>query len=186
MYPIAKQLFDQVHSLVYLYKEKPFRLSSGKLSNHYFNCKKIVFHPQFLMMALQSICEELLPSYNIPTPEAVGGLTLGADPISYGISFYYWQKGFLCYPFVVRKEPKSHGTERWIEGEIESVREVLVVDDVVTTGSSTLKAIEAFRKSGKIVRYAVCLIDREEEGRENLKKEGVELLSLWKKSDFIS
>lgn len=186
MFPIAKKLFDETHSFIYLYREKPFQLSSGKMSHYYFNCKKILFNPKYLNLAVQSICEELIPENKIPLPEGVGGLTLGADPLAYGISFYFWNKGIPCYPFIVRKEKKEHGTSNLIEGELQNVKEIIVLDDVITTGSSTLKAIRAFREAGKIVRFAICLIDREEEGKEALKKEGVELFSLWKKVDFIN
>lgn len=186
MSPITKSLFNKVHTFIYIYSEKPFQLSSGKMSHHYFNCKKITLNPEFLYLAVQSICEELIPQNNIPIPEAVGGLTLGADPLAYGISLYYHQKNLKCYPCIVRKEVKQYGTQKQIEGELEHIKEVIVLDDVVTTGGSTLKAVDAFRNAGKIVQYAICLIDREEGGKENLEKENVKLFSLWKKSDFIS
>ncbi|GIX40374.1 MAG: orotate phosphoribosyltransferase [Leptospiraceae bacterium] len=185
MPPLTKSLFDKAHSFIYMYSEKPFQLSSGKMSHHYFNCKKITLHPEFLYLAVQAICEELIPENNIPIPEAIGGLTLGADPLAYGISLYYYQKNIRCFPCIVRKEIKHYGTQKQIEGEIDSISEVIVLDDVITTGGSTLKAVDAFRKAGKNVRYAICLVDREEGGKENLLKENIELYSLWKKTDFI-
>ncbi len=186
MGPITKMLFNEVHSFIYLYKEKPFQLSSGKFSNYYFNCKKILMNPKYLSLVVQAICEELIPKNHIPVPEAVGGLTLGADPLSYAISLYYWNQGILCYPCVVRKETKEHGIQKRIEGELENFKEVIVVDDVITTGASTLKAVQAFREEGKIVRYSICIIDREEEGKEELLRNHIQVFSLWKKSDFIN
>ncbi|MCS7204861.1 MAG: orotate phosphoribosyltransferase [Leptospiraceae bacterium] len=185
MHPLAKALFDKTHHFIYEYNEKPFQLSSGKLSHHYFNCKKITLHPEYLWELSKAICEELLPKNQIPVPKAVGGMTLGADPIAYGISFYYFQKGVICYPLIVRKETKEHGTKKRIEGLIENLDEVLVVDDVITTASSTLKAISAFREMNLKVQHVVCIIDREEGGKEALLQEGIYLHSLWKKSDFV-
>ena len=184
MSPLTKLLFDKAHSFIYMYREKPFQLSSGKMSHHYFNCKKITLNPEFLYLAVRAICEELIPENHLFIPEAVGGLTLGADPLAYGISLYYLQKNIVCYPCIVRKEVKQYGTQKQIEGEIENIHNVVVLDDVITTGSSTLKAVDAFRNAGKNVQYAICLVDREEGGRETLLKEGVKLFSLWKKSDF--
>ncbi len=185
MSPLTKQLFDLTHSFIYMYNEKPFQLSSGKMSHHYFNCKKITLNPNFLHLTVKAICEELIPENQIPIPEAVGGLTLGADPLTYGISLYFYQKHIICYPCIVRKESKEYGTKKQIEGELDKFKEVIVLDDVVTTANSTLKAIDAFRKEGKEVKYAICLIDREEGGKEALSREGIVLFSLWKKSDFI-
>ncbi len=186
MHSLTKQLFNKAHSFIYMYSEKPFQLSSGKLSHHYFNCKKITLNPELLYLTAMAICEELIPMNQLPIPEAVGGLTLGADPLAYAISLYLYKKNIICYPNIVRKEVKAYGTQKQIEGELENFKEVVVLDDVVTTGASTLKAVEAFRKAGKIVRYAICIIDREEGGRELLKQENIELYSLWKKKDFIT
>ncbi len=186
MSPLTKALFDRAHTFIYMYNEKPFQLASGKMSHHYFNCKKITLNPEFLFLAVKAICDELIPENHLPIPEAVGGLTLGADPLAYGISLYYHQKNILCFPCIVRKEVKKHGTQKQIEGEIENIHHVVVLDDVITTGNSTLRAVDAFRNAGKNVQYAICLVDREEGGRETLLKEGVKLFSLWKKSDFIN
>lgn len=186
MLPGAKLLFEETHNFIYQYSEKPFQLSSGKFSHHYFNCKKITLHPVYLAKLAEVIVEELLPAHRIPDPEAVGGLTLGADPVAYGISLYYLKKNRTCYPLIVRKESKEHGTKNLIEGNLHGVREVIVIDDVVTTGGSTLKAVQAFRSQGLQVQYGICIIDREEGGKEALEAEGVTLLSLWKKSDFLT
>ena len=169
-----------------MYREEPFTLASGKMSHHYFNCKKITLHPARLSLLATAIRDELLPAHGLVLPKAAGGLTLGADPIAYAFSLACHEKGHLCMPVVVRKEAKGHGTGRQIEGDLTDIDEVLVFDDVITTAGSTLKAVAALREAGKQVTTAVCIVDREEGGREALSAEGVQLIALFKKSDFSS
>lgn len=182
---MTAELRDLARPLIYRYSEKPFLLASGASSHHYFNCKSITLHPERLRLLARVICDETMPAAGLSVPAAVGGLTLGADPICYAVSLYYWEKGKLVYPLIVRKEAKGHGTGRQIEGEVESVREVIVMDDVITTAGSTLKAVEALRGAGLSVKNAVCIVDREEGGRENLAKAGIELFSVFRKSEFV-
>lgn len=131
----------------------------------------------------EAILEEIFPSLK-RFPEAVGGLTLGADPIAYALSLAAHSRGKIVYPLIVRKESKEHGLKKRIEGEFERVKSALVVDDVITTAGSTLKAVAALREAGLIVEEAVCIVDREEGGREALEREGILLHSLFRKSDF--
>jgi len=167
-----------------MYRDEPFALASGKMSNHYFNCKKITLHPERLKLLVEAIRDELLPKHNLPLPKAAGGLTLGADPISYAFSIACFDKGHLCMPVVVRKEAKGHGTGQKIEGNLDGIDEVVVLDDVITTAGSTLKAVTALREAGKIVKTAVAIVDRQEGGFEALEASGITLISLFKKSDF--
>ncbi len=169
-----------------MYREEPFTLASGKMSHHYFNCKKITLHPARLSLLAEAIRDELLPGRGISLPRAAGGLTLGADPIAYAFSLACLAKGHLCMPVVVRKEAKGHGTGQQIEGHLSDIDEVLVLDDVITTAGSTLKAVRALREAGKKVTTACCIVDREEGGSEALSAENVQLISLFKKSDFSS
>ncbi|HNW29832.1 MAG TPA: phosphoribosyltransferase family protein, partial [Spirochaetota bacterium] len=94
------------------------------------------------------------------------------------------KKGRRISPLIVRKEPKKHGTQKWIEGDAGRVRNVVVIDDVITTGGSTVTAIERLRESGLNVVKAAVIIDREEGGREGIEKTGVEVISLFRRSDF--
>ena len=182
----SEELLQFIHEHVYRYRQEPFTLASGRQSRHYFNCKKITLAPAPLRLLARVIIEETLPNLSLPEPEAVGGLTLGADPIAYAVALEYFTRGRTVYPLVARKEAKDHGTGRQVEGEVERISGLLVLDDVITTGGSTLKAVAAFRKVGLRVDRALCIVDREEGGRENLAAEGVELLSIFKKSDFQS
>ena len=183
---VARGLFDDSRQRIYQFRSEPFLLSSGKESNHYFNCRKITMVPDLLQRLSVALRDELLPRIGYPDgPPAAGGLTLGSDPIAFGLSLAYQAVGKTVYPIVVRKAAKEHGTGRQIEGEAEQVREVLLVDDVVTTAGASLKAVAALRAAGLIVRTAVCVVDRQEGGAEALRAEGIELHGLFLKSDFI-
>ena len=182
---LTQKLFQQVKGDIYRFSKEPFTLASGQQSQHYFNCKKITLIPDRLLLLADALKKELIPSFQSMIPQAVGGLTLGADPISYALSLSYLNDGKTVFPLIVRKEAKGHGTGKQIEGELEGISEVLVLDDVITTAGSTLKAVNAFRNAGIRVEQAVCIVDRQEGGREALAEEGIALHSLFLKSDFI-
>lgn len=185
---ITQKLFKEAADEIYAYRETPFTLASGKMSHHYFNCKKITLHPERLSLLARAIRDELIPTLDREKGqdfEAVGGLTLGADPIAYALSLAYQQNQKVVFPLIVRKQTKDHGTGKKIEGEVDRVRKVLLLDDVITTAGSSLKAVEAFREAGLIVTDAVCIVDREEGGKENLEKASVRLHSLFRKTDFM-
>jgi orotate phosphoribosyltransferase len=183
--PLTQELFHLMKEYVYRYSEKPFLLASGKESNHYFNCKEITLHPERLSKLAIAIVDELIPSFYSGIPESIGGLTLGADPISYAISLEYAKRNQLVYPLVVRKQTKDHGTKKKIEGFYSKISSCLVIDDVITTGGSTLQAVEALREEGILVSQGICILDREEGGRELLLENGIEMYSLFKKSEFF-
>ncbi len=106
-------------------------------------------------------------------PDAVGGLTLGADPISYAISYASSATARPIRAFTVRKAPKAHGTAKLIEGPFSSGDRVVVIEDVITTGGSALKAIKAVRDAGGEILGLLALVDREEGGREAIEAEGI-------------
>ncbi|MCB1174454.1 MAG: orotate phosphoribosyltransferase [Leptospiraceae bacterium] len=180
------ELFHEARDFIYRYSDTPFRLASGGESHHYFNCKAITMHPGRLRQLAEIIRDWLLPNAALPVPQAAGGLTLGADPIAFALARAWQDQGQLVMPVVVRKEAKGHGTSQQIEGLLDGVHEVLLLDDVITTGGSSLKAVQALRQAGYIVRHCVCIVDREEGGEANLQSEGITLLPVWKKSDFIA
>lgn len=121
--------------------------------------------------------------------DAVGGLTLGADPISYAIAYASAletpRDGALVRAFTVRKEAKQHGTGRLIEGPFRSGDRVVVIEDVITTGGSALRAVEAIRAAGGEILGVLALVDREEGGREALERAGLPVRSLALASDIV-
>ncbi|MDF3820648.1 orotate phosphoribosyltransferase [Leptospira sp. 96542] len=179
------QLLHWMKSEVYRFSETPFLLASGIQSQHYFNCKKITLHPERLSVLADCFVEEII-SPEFGDFQAVGGLTLGADPISYAIALSFQKKGKCIYPLVIRKETKGHGTGQQIEGFWQNVKRCLILDDVITTGGSTLKAVNVLRDVGIEVDLGLCILDREEGGRQNLENSGIKMHSIFKKSDFLS
>lgn len=161
--------------------EPIFKLSSGKLSRYYIDLKQITFDPKGNYL-IGKVMYELVKEFN---PDACGGLTLGADPIAYGIAFVSLMNGNPIKPFVVRKEPKGHGMKRQIEGLINPGEKVAVLDDVITTGSSALKAVKACKDFGLEILGVFAVVDREEGGRENIEKEGIPFHSVFKISEIL-
>ena len=117
--------------------------------------------------------------------DAVGGLTLGADPIAYAISYASARTASPIRAFTVRKEAKAHGTGKLIEGPFEPTDRVAVVEDVITTGASAARATEAVRAAGAQVMGILALVDREEGGREALEELGIPVVSLVTATDIL-
>lgn len=166
------------------YEKRKVTLSSGRESDFYIDCKKTALTAEghFLIGRL------LLAAIRQHTPQAaaVGGLTLGADPLASAVSLTSYLAGASIPAFIVRKEPKGHGTGQWMEGRtlIADGAEVAVVEDVVTTGGSTLKAIERIEAEGLKVKRAFALVDRLEGGREAVEAKGYALTTLFTRRDF--
>lgn len=165
------------------YEEREVILASGKPSNFYIDCKQAVLTAEGHFL-VGTIINELLENLE-PGVKAVGGLTMGADPIASAVATVSWTRKRPIEAFYVRKEPKGHGTQKWLEGDktVKPGTPVAIVEDVCTTGGSTLKAIERARLHGLDVKRVFTLVDREEGGREAVEKE-VPLTALFKKSDF--
>jgi len=119
-------------------------------------------------------------------PRAIGGLTLGADPVAYAIAHAATLEGRQLDAFTVRKQPKVHGTGRRIEGGLEAGASVVVTEDVVTTGGSALQAIEALAEAGASVLGVLAVVDREQGGRERLQEAGYTLVSLFSASELLA
>jgi orotate phosphoribosyltransferase len=142
----------------------PFTLASGRQSNYYFNCKPTTLDPE----GMNLIGEVVFDMLQDAPVTAAGGLTLGADPIANALAVVSWQKGRPIKSFIVRKDVKDHGTKSAVEGNVAAGEKVVILDDVITTGGSTITAIEQARRAGLVVDRVITLIDREEGGRENI------------------
>jgi orotate phosphoribosyltransferase len=160
-------------------------LTSGKESDFYIDCRPVTLHPEGAYLVGKLLYERLQDSQEIV--QGVGGMTMGADPIATAVSLTSFLEGRPVPAFIIRKEPKRHGRGLWIEG-ISNLPEgtaVAIVEDVVTTGGSTIRAIERAKEEGLKVVKVLALVDREEGGRDNLKKLGYKLESLFTRKDFL-
>ncbi len=162
--------------------EPTFRLASGALSRYYLNGKLVTLDPKGATLIGRLVFARLRGTGVL----AVGGLTLGADPIAVATAIASEAAGEPIAAFVVRKEPKGHGTAQWIEGPLPPGVPVAVVDDVVTTGGSTEKALDVLSRIGHPVRKVVALVDRHEGGREAIARRGVPFESLFTIDDFLA
>lgn len=163
--------------------EPSFRLASGKLSRYYVDCKQALSDPEARALIGQLTSRLIEPNrYDV-----VGGLELGAYPIGIAVSDELFRaSGVKLRVFVVRKEPKTHGIKDLIAGDVAAGDRALIVEDVVTSGASTLKAIRGARAAGLLVHQVVALVDREEEnGAANLQAEEVQFTPLVKLSDLL-
>jgi orotate phosphoribosyltransferase len=161
-----------------------FRLASGQTSNVYVDCRLTTCDPRAMPLVGRTFRGKMEEMGWFPN--AVGGLTMGADPIAFAIARESLERPPIVECFTVRKERKSHGMQKMVEGlELPNGKKVVIVEDVCTKGESTGLAIENARAEGMDILGAVCLIDREAGGGELLRdKHGVELASIFKLSDF--
>lgn len=166
------------------YAKKKVVLSSGKESDFYIDCKKTVLTAEGHWLVGKLMFA--LIRQHFPAAVAVGGLTMGADPLASAISVVSFLGQAPLHAFLVRKEPKGHGTGQWIEGlsALASGAAVVIVEDVVTTGASTIKAVERARAEGLNPVSAVAIVDRQEGGRQAIEATGVVVHSLFARSDF--
>jgi len=169
---MRNRLIELVIGKAFRYSEEPaFKLVSGRMSNYYFNCKALTLHPEGMYL-IGNIIFELIKDLNI---RGVGGLTLGADPIAYAVSYTSYLKEQPIEAFVVRKTAKAYGTMQWIEGNVHNGDRVVIVDDVITTGKSTIEALTRAKKAGLEIVKVIALIDRQEGGREAIEALGYKL-----------
>jgi orotate phosphoribosyltransferase len=143
-----------------------FTLASGKKSTFYFDSKRTTLLSDGAWLTAREILR-VVREHRIQA-DAIGGLTLGADPIVCPVAALSHVEGPKLRAFIVRKEAKEHGTGRQIEGNLPKGSRVIIVDDVVTTAGSTIKAIEAAEAEGHTVAAVICLVDREEGGAAKL------------------
>lgn len=164
------------------FQEGDFTLASGRRSRFYIDCRTTTMHAEGQVL-LGSVGLDALEEAGIE-PDVIGGLTMGADPISYAIAAESWRRGRPIHAFSVRKRPKRHGTGQRIEGCFERGARTVVVEDVITTGGSALQACEAVRQEGGTVLAVLAAVDRQEGGREAIEGDGHRVLTLFGVDDF--
>jgi orotate phosphoribosyltransferase len=142
--------------------DQPFKLVSGRVSPYYIDCRPTTHSAEGLFLIGEIFWERLRDL----EADAVGGLTMGADPIAHAIALTSYLKGRPINAFSVRKLTKEHGTGGLVVGDVKPGDKVVILEDVITTGSSTLKAIAAVRDFGLEVIRVLILVDRQEGGRE--------------------
>lgn len=172
------------------FEKRRVTLASGKASNFYIDSKQVTLDAEGHLL-VGRLLFDAIERYEARTGrrvEAAGGLTLGADPIASAVSMTSALQHRPIPAFIVRKEPKGHGTGAWLEGlrRVPPGSEVVVLEDVVTTGRSALDAVDRTRAAGFIVRQVLALVDRLEGGREAIEAREVSLESLFTRRDFLS
>ena len=164
----------------YAYKKGEFKLSSGKTSEHYVNCKPVTLSGRGLTLSSLLLLKEVETSY-------VGGLTLGADPLVSGVALVSALDSRMVNGLIVRKEAKGHGTQAYIEGLLPPEgTKITVLEDVITTGGSAIKAATRLRDAGYVVERVVAIVDRQEdkEADEFMESVNLELRSLFTLDDI--
>jgi len=151
-----------------------FPLVSGAMSRFYVDCRLGLSYPE-----MRQVVGELMLDLVQPPVDAVGGLLVGAFPIAIAVSDAAFRRGSTLRVFVARKEPKSHGMKKLIEGDVREGDRVIIVDDVITSGKSTIEAIQKSRDAGLEVMQAMAIIDRgEQDGKAKIEAEGVRVDAL--------
>ncbi len=164
-------------------KRGDFVLASGRRSSYYLDCRRTSLHPEGAFLIGHLVLDAI--RRRGWTPVAVGGLTLGADPLATATAVVSHIENAPLYAFLVRKEAKAHGTGQQIEGAPAAGSAVVLVEDVITTGGSTLIARDACRAAGFEVQGVVALVDREEGGRAALEAEGLAVEALFTARDLL-
>ncbi len=165
------------------YEEGDFVLASGKRSTYYIDAKETTLNPEGMFLVGKLMYEI---TRELPGIEAVGGVSIGGDPLVCAVVLESFNKKDNLAGFLIRKEPKGHGTNRWIEGgkNLKKGMNVVILEDVVTTGGSSLKAIEATEKEGYVVKGIVAILDRLEGGKDTIESKGYLFKSIFTLNDL--
>lgn len=177
-------MYDR-QALILLVRDKAlkfgdFTLASGKKATYYLDGKQVTLDAAGARLVGEGILDVLAPEM----PAAVGGMSIGADPITAAVVTMAGVRGWPLAGFMVRKEPKGHGTQRYIEGPVRPGDRVAIVEDVVTTGGSSLTAIERAEEFGLVVTQVIAIIDRMEGGTAAFAERGYPFYSLLTIADF--
>lgn len=151
-----------------------FTLASGKQATYYLDCRKLTLDGE----GANVVAAGILDALGDDLPDVVGGMAIGADPITAAVITCAWQQGKSLKGFIVRKEAKTHGTGQQVEGPVKSGQTAVMMEDVITTGGSSLQAIEHARSHGLIVDRLITIVDRGETSSEIFEKVGVKFTAL--------
>lgn len=158
-----------------------FILASGNRATYYLDCRKLTLEGE----AANLIADGILDAVAGDLPDCVGGMAIGADPISAAVIVRAWQRQVALKGFIVRKEPKPHGTGKQLEGPVTPGMRALIVEDVITTGGSSLKAIDYAREFGLVVDRLIAIVDRGENSSTVFAEAGVEFQSLFHVNELL-
>lgn len=180
---MKKELIDLLCRKSFKYSETPiFKLVSGKMSRFYVNCKPVTLHPRGMFLVGHLIFDALKHMDVL----GVGGLTFGADPMAVATAYTSELMKKPLKAFSIRKNQKDHGLIRWIEGDLNAGDAVAIIDDVATTGGSTIKAIQRAGQEGLKVAKVVILVDRQEGGLENIRRHVDDVSTIILRDELIS
>lgn len=169
------------------YERRQVTLASGKSSDFYFDGKQTALHPEGAHLLGKLFYQLILDKF--PLAQAVGGPTLGADPLATAVAMASHLSGGKALPaFIIRKEPKKHGTSAWIEGmkNLKAGMPVVIIEDVMTTGGSVKTAIEKVLESGLKPQGVCVIVDRQEGGKQAIEQMGIAVHSLFTKEEILS
>ena len=194
-HPIPKSILNQMNltydrnALISLIREHAlqfgdFTLASGKRATYYLDCRTVTLHPQGANQIAAGMLQLILDSHFGAVPDAVGGLAIGADPITAAIVVHAGLRDQHLLGFMVRKEAKQHGTGKLVEGPVQPGMKCVIVEDVITSGGSALKAAMAARDFGLEVIGVLGVIDRLEGGAAAFQSAGIPLATLLTIEDF--
>ena len=172
--PVIRELIGLIEAKAL--KRGTFRLASGREASFYLDAKQVVLDAHGAMLVGRAILERLRSLG--PLPAAVGGMSIGADPITSAVITMAGVEGLPLKGFMVRKEPKDHGTKKYVEGPVEPGQRVVIVEDVTTTGGSSLLAIDRVHEFGLVVERVVTVIDRLAGAKDAFAARGIPLESL--------
>ena len=179
---MKKELIDLLCNKAFKYHDEPvFKLVSGQMSQYYVNCKPVTLDPRGLFLVGHLVFQTIK---NLDV-KGIGGLTFGADPIAVATAYTSELEGKPVKAFSIRKNQKDHGVIKWVEGDLNPGDRVVIIDDVATTGGSTIKAIQRAKSEGLNVIKAVILVDRQEGGTENIREHVPDVSSIILRDELI-
>jgi orotate phosphoribosyltransferase len=180
---MKNELIQMLCDKSFKYSEEPvFKLASGKMSSFYVNCKPTILSPRGMFLVGHLVYDQIKDL----DVAGVGGLTFGADPVAVATAFASGLMGGPVNAFSIRKEQKDHGIIKWVEGDLNKGDKVVILDDVVTTGGSTIKAIERAQAEGLDVVKVISLVDRQEGGADNIRKLVKDFSSVITRDDLMA